>query len=274
MREAIHLPHRVRWIPDRSVNIAVIGCGGTGSILADMLCRMLTGTPSRMLLVDPDTIESHNLLRQNFHPSELGMPKARALAERLSTQYQKPVGYSQNDCRDIISSIDTTKWQLTVSCVDNAPARAAIDSLADENHWVLDTGNGRENGQALLGNLSYRAHLEFQHEAEPGDYFQNGYCNLLPSPATQQPDLLTPREDEQHADRDCAQAIMLSEQSPLINQAMALTAAQFVYKLITGECRHMGAYLDLAQGHLRTVPASPANAARAFRIDNPDNLLE
>lgn len=276
MREAVHLPHRVQWRPHRRepVNIAVIGCGGTGSILAEMLCRLLIGTPASLLLVDPDTIEAHNLLRQNFHQNELGQPKARALAQRLSNQYQRSVAYSQNDCRDIIASQSYHQWRLTVSCVDNALARAAIDSLADDAHWILDTGNGRENGQVLLGNITRQAHFEWQRQGDAGYYFASSECHALPSPATQQPDLLAAQGDDDHADRDCAQAVMLAEQSPLINQAMALTAAQFIYKLLTDDCRYMGVYLDLAQGQVRSVAASPANAARCLQVLNPEHLLE
>lgn len=111
----------------------------------------------------------------------------------------------------------------------------------------------------------------YHSDYEP--YFQSGACYFLPAPALQEPALLTPAGDDSHADRDCAQAVLLSEQSPLINQAMALAAAQFVYKLLTNRCHEMAAYLDLRHGNLRPVPATPANAARALQHRRPLDLI-
>ena len=273
--ETVHLPHRIQGVfTNAKPHIAIVGCGGTGSILAEMLCRMLTGTEASLLLVDPDTVEPHTLMRQNFLETELGQPKSKALGHRLAQQFQRPVAYSVNDCRDILAGRSQPQpWDLTICCVDNALARASLNGLTDAANWVLDTGNGREDGQALLGNLSRETmqYLEFQNDATR--LFEGGKCYALPSPATQQPDLLVPQEDE-HADHDRAQAILLSEQSPLINQAMALTAAQFAYKLLTGKCSSMAVYLNLARATTTAVPATPANAARILNIPDPESLME
>ena len=272
--QAIHHPHHIHWDPGINPSLAVIGCGGTGSALAETLCRMLTGTAARLTLVDPDEVEPHNLLRQNFLHQDLGRPKAQALAERLSQQYQRPIGYSLNDVRHLIRDGEPSPWDLTICCVDNALARAAVHQSAHLGSWILDTGNGREQGQVLLGNISREAHLSWQN-SQPTSYFADGLCLALPAPATQLPELLVPGGDEgHHRDRDCAQAILLSEQSPLVNQAVALAAAQFVYKLFTNACRSMAVYLDLNRGTVATVPATPANAARHLQVHYPHHLME
>ena len=277
MIEATHLPHRIVWPShhSRPTRISIIGCGGTGSILADTLCRLLTGTPAEILLIDPDIIEHHNLMRQNFHASEVGQPKSKALALRLSSQYQRSISYSVNDCRELLNSTYAAHWDLTITCVDNALARAAVHELTHDHHWVMDTGNGRDEGQVLLGSLSQDAHRHWYYTRNNNEaYFQQGRCLALPAPATQQPELLIPQAEVDHPDHDCAQAVLLSEQGPLINQAVALTAAQLIYQLLTARCRTMAVYLDTARGNINAVPASPANAARYLDVPNPHHLME
>ena len=187
MNALIHHPHgvQIQYNQQAGINIALIGYGGTGSILAETLCRLLTGTPARLLLVDSDTIEPHNLLRQNFYEDELGRPKAEALALRLSRQFNRSVAYSVNDCRDIITGTRySMNWDLTISCVDNALARAALHELTDTLYWIMDAGNGRDEGQVLLGCLSKYGHRQWIHSPEQPLYFQEGNCVALPAPPT------------------------------------------------------------------------------------------
>ena len=76
-------------------SIAVVGCGGTGSLVAEGLCRLLLTQPEmKLLLVDHDTVEPHNLLRKAFYPGDVGRFKAEVLATRLSKLYGRPIGYS------------------------------------------------------------------------------------------------------------------------------------------------------------------------------------
>ena len=83
-------PRDDRW----SESIYVVGCGGTGSMVADGLCRLLIGHNAMITLVDHDRVEPHNLIRQNFFPGDVGKFKSQALAERLSRLYGRPVRYS------------------------------------------------------------------------------------------------------------------------------------------------------------------------------------
>jgi len=83
----------------------------------------------------------------------------------------------------------------------------------------------------------------------------------LPLPSLQLPALLIPPV-EQTRPRDCAEAIADDEQSPTINQAMAMLVVDFVYRLLSGTLTNMGAYIDLDSGTLQTIPAAPATVAR------------
>jgi molybdopterin/thiamine biosynthesis adenylyltransferase len=65
--------------------VAVIGCGGLGTHIADNLTRAGVG---RLRLVDRDRVELNNLQRQLLFDEEdaaAGLPKAEAAARKLST---------------------------------------------------------------------------------------------------------------------------------------------------------------------------------------------
>jgi tRNA A37 threonylcarbamoyladenosine dehydratase len=46
--------------------IVIVGCGGTGSHLAEATCRLLIGVSAELYLVDMDRVEAHNVGRQAF----------------------------------------------------------------------------------------------------------------------------------------------------------------------------------------------------------------
>src|SRR5436190_779427 len=74
--------------------IVLIGCGGTGGFLAEAVCRLLIGRPSRICLVDPDRVEPHNVARQVFDRRDVGRFKAEVLAERLACRFEREVSFS------------------------------------------------------------------------------------------------------------------------------------------------------------------------------------
>lgn len=61
--------------------VAVVGCGGLGGHIIEMLARMGIGM---ITAIDGDVFESHNLNRQLFSlPSNLGKPKAHEALRRI-----------------------------------------------------------------------------------------------------------------------------------------------------------------------------------------------
>ena len=88
-----HSPH-VRWsrtiggVGGESVwrrlvqlRVAVVGCGRSGSLLADMLAGVGI---KRLVLIDPDFLEEHNLGEMaGVLPAQVGVPKVEALTEHL-----------------------------------------------------------------------------------------------------------------------------------------------------------------------------------------------
>ncbi len=232
--------------------------------MAEGLCRLFTGHNVPIYLIDPDRVEEHNLLRQNFYPGEVGKFKSQALAERLSRQYGRPIRYSVYPYdNELVGNefgshmVRRMAQGIIVGCVDNAAARQAIAQGFQYSNWWIDAGNGRSSGQVLIGNTPTLDILggsfnEAEHEVE-----------RLPLPSLQVPSLLISTPAPR---RDCAQAVAADEQDPVINQAMAALVLKFVHKFLTKSLAWMGAYIDLDALTLQPVPAEPQIVARMMGI--------
>jgi PRTRC genetic system ThiF family protein len=247
-----------------SPKLVIVGCGGTGSLIAEGLCRLLINSDLTLMLVDFDRVEPHNLLRQNFFSGEAGKFKSQALAERLSRQYGRKIGYSVMPYeRDMFDEpmgagmYHKAMSQIIIGCVDTAEARRSIaDSMnTNFNNWWLDAGNGHHSGQVLLGNTMDIGNLKEAFDSV------GHTVSKLPLPSLQLPALLIPQVEKTRP-RDCAELIEVDEQSPTINQAMAMLVVDFTYRLLNGTLTNMGAYIDLDAGTLQTVPATPIVVAR------------
>ena len=257
-------------------SIAVVGCGGTGSLVAEGLCRLLIPHPElALLLVDHDRVEPHNLLRQAFYAGDVGRFKAEVLAPRLSKLYGRSVGYSVKAFGQASSygaQSPLTGARIVIGAVDNPLARAEIAAAISPTRWNIDAGNAENLGQVLIGNADSPGQLKGAFDPETGT------CYALPLPTVQRPELLLAAEPvvvslSNHEDPDCAEAVQLGGQSPVINQVMAALTLEVVRRLITGTCPWMALYLDMQRGELRAVEATPANAARAFGLRSQRGFL-
>lgn len=243
-----------RGLLERPSEILLVGCGGTGAQVAEGLCRLLAGKPGRILLVDHDRVEPHNLQRQPFYPGDVGRFKAEVLAERLARQYGREIAYSVYPFSKDFDMRTRPGFHpaLAIGCVDNPAARMAIASTTRNGYWI-DAGNGYDSGQVFIGNAKGK-------DLEQGFHEKLKLCSRLPLPTVQEPGLLQPSPPA--PPRDCAQAVEAGDQSPTINQAMAALVLEFVARLLAGRLTWMAAYLDMETGSLRTVPVEPKAVAR------------
>ncbi len=266
------MAYTVAW-GDRMIKLKyiVVGCGGTGGFVAEGLCRLLGPKGPDILLIDPDRVEKHNLKRQNFFDGEVGKFKSQALAERLSRQYGRRVGYSvfpfdpEMEEPAIGGYASTRALQgLIIGCVDDSTdARRLIgkglSAFLSVGNWWLDAGNGHHSGQVLLGNAPTAKALEGGFDRIDKVVYR------LPMPSLQVPSLLIP-PTKARPQLNCAEAVEAEEQSPVINQAMAVLVLQFVDQLRKMKLTAMGAYLDLEAGTLQTIPAEPEIVARMLSV--------
>ncbi|NLF65820.1 MAG: thiamine biosynthesis protein ThiF [Chloroflexi bacterium] len=229
--------------------VMLVGVGGTGSALAPSLARLAyqlrgKGVTVKQLFVDPDTVETKNVGRQQFCPAEVGANKAECLAFRLNaalgldiTAIPAPFAAARFD--DWTAGYEQrTGANLLISAVDNHLARREIAKVvaAKNGRWYgLDLGNERHSGQALLGNITNVNAIKFD---------RLGLCTGLPSPYVQEPALLEPPADA--GPLSCADLTLREEQSPVVNQQVAALAAHYAYQfLISRELTQMATTFTL-----------------------------
>jgi tRNA A37 threonylcarbamoyladenosine dehydratase len=123
------------WIVRR---IVIVGCGGIGSHLWDMLAREMYNRREHtyttdILLIDADVVEEKNLGRQSFGVADIGLPKAEALARRYK-KHLEDNGISVKAERSWLSTDTELLKQddVVLLCVDNNKTRKML------NDYILD----------------------------------------------------------------------------------------------------------------------------------------
>lgn len=81
--------------------IEIIGAGGIGSPLAEVLATM----GFDIIIWDDDMVEPHNIYSQNYIPSQIGQPKTAALLDTLQAKVALP-----DDTVDYTAQVMTGRW--------------------------------------------------------------------------------------------------------------------------------------------------------------------
>ncbi|MFH1031084.1 MAG: ThiF family adenylyltransferase [Chloroflexota bacterium] len=234
--------------------VVICGCGGTGGFVAESMARLLP-KQAELILVDFDRVEERNLIRQNFFKEDIGKYKSLALAERLTRQFDRPVSYSTLYVQDL----STMKRSIIIGCLDNGIARAAIARLASGSYdWWIDSGNGEDYGQVLIGN-SHES--KFNSEKE--------LVEALPLPSFQRPEILF-----QAPPVIAPNCIDIPDQGPTINQCMATLVVETVHRLIKGNLSWFQLLLDLKNGTMQSVIAEPYIVKKMYRGKFPTGIIK
>ncbi len=261
-------------IPVQPLTITLVGCGGTGSHLAQTLARLARhiresgGPPLDLTFMDGDTVEPKNVGRQLFAPSEVGRNKAQVLAARFSAVF----GLSISAVPQMATTMqqfftprcDDRAYRIVVGAVDGAAGRQVIaDALeCSHMHLWLDCGNHEHDGQVVLGTAT-------AVEALAGAFAIDGMCAGLPAPSLQLPALLKTRPPAPR--RDCAQAVADNAQAFQINTVIAQVAGQYLAQLaIARQISHFATWISLIGMVMRSTPITAANVAEATGIPLAD----
>lgn len=113
----------------RRVRTAIVGCGGTGSVVAQQLAHLGV---QEIMLIDPDVLEVSNLNRVvGTQASDVGRAKVHILAESItSIGLGTRVTAVRGDIRDAATARQLTEVDAIISCTDSHSSRAAINQLA------------------------------------------------------------------------------------------------------------------------------------------------
>jgi len=259
------------------LRLILVGCGGTGSWLAPAVGRV-----ARLLIekfakdvvvgfVDPDTVETKNIYRQNFCLAEVGCNKAVALATRYGLAWgvnimAVPQKYSWHIVYDLGSS-NYDDLTVLIGCVDNLAARrdiqGTIRNFQGTVFW-LDCGNVKESGQILIGRN--------EPDREIKTFPMPDKCAWIPLPSRQHKELVgketgntisTDSAPAVPAGLSCAEIAMLDEQGLSINQAIASVAADYLVRLLlTQNLDKFQTYIDLNSGSMRSTYIKTENIRR------------
>jgi len=111
------------------VRVAVVGLGGTGSVVAQQLAHLGV---KRFVLIDPDLVEPTNLNRLvGSSVADVGSPKVSVAARHIKTIN------TQAECEEIVGDITypdvaahLTSVDFIFGCTDSMASRAVMNQLA------------------------------------------------------------------------------------------------------------------------------------------------
>jgi len=256
-------------IPDEPLDIWLIGCGGTGSHIAQALARIAVSSsrPLALTFYDGDTVEQKNVGRQLFAPGDVGMNKAQVLAARFSALFGLDIAAiprfftGVNTPQNLIGG--RSNYTLVIGAVDDAAGRRAIHTVAKTTRRMLwiDCGNHETAGQVCVGGTV---------DTLTGSFALGGLCTKLPTPSLLYPDLLKETE-ESTLQLACADAMAANRQSLLVNQMMAAIASEYVYKLVNHrQITTFVTEVDLVSLTMRSLAITEQNISTATGIPVAD----
>ena len=267
--------HRVpAQLLQRTVRVAVIGCGGTGSEIASGLpflhqAMLAHGHPGglEVTLIDGDVVSPTNIVRQAFGASDIGHPKAIILASRINAFY----GLQWRALPRHLRASDVLDADLVIGCVDTRRARAIIrDSAVRQarrerlTYW-LDLGNGAASGQFILGQPCYETRSFDSADVDLARSMRARKPRLvtelapyrLPTVAELYPETVDVKADGKDDAPSCSAVEALARQEPFVNRAIAAQALAMLARLFRyGELAYHGGYVNLVTGRTTCLPVS------------------
>lgn len=230
-----------------TTKVVVIGAGGTGSELINQLYKIhytlkkLGSAGLDVTLIDDDVVSEANIGRQSFYEFDVGEVKSKALIERLNTFGGTEWKYkTERVTRENISKFITHNM-LLFTCVDNPDARVLVGEYlkksVDNILWI-DGGNGRSDGQIVLGSYEDRADLPYKRLPSVFDLYGE--------------QLKTQKHIESES---CSHIEAIRSQTLGINNAIALQMTQLLWQLLReGKIKAHGAVVSLNDFSVNALP--------------------
>jgi molybdopterin/thiamine biosynthesis adenylyltransferase len=130
-----------------NLDILIVGCGAIGRNVASNVARL--GVKS-VTLVDGDTVESHNIVPQNWAIKDCGKPKVEVLAAEISAQMEavKVIPVPKMWTPNAVGR--KTTYDAVWSTVDNIDVRKILyNYYRDKSKSFFDVRIGGPVGQIL-----------------------------------------------------------------------------------------------------------------------------
>ncbi|KAI6170417.1 Ubiquitin-like modifier-activating enzyme 5 [Aphelenchoides bicaudatus] len=146
----------------RRYTVMVVGVGGVGSVVAEMLTRCGVG---KLILFDYDKVEMANMNRLFYQPHQSGLSKVEAARDTL-VKINPDVAFEVHNMnittldnfklfvqRIKQGSLDGGQVDLVLSCVDNFEARMTVNTACNEENQIWMESGVSEN--AVSGHIQY-----------------------------------------------------------------------------------------------------------------------
>lgn len=244
--------HRSELSPERDLSIAVIGAGGTGShalqslaAIERALVELGRTAPITVDVFDGDRVSASNVGRQNFYPADVGLPKAKVLVNRFNLC----MGTNWRAHETMVTRRYALNHHVVISCVDTRHARReileAMRTGRKECGYWLDFGNGRDFGQAVLG------------QVRRGNAALNPY--RLPHLGDLLPEALDATQQQDDEGPSCSLAEALARQSLFVNRAVVVPGMTMLWELLRyGKLDKHAAFVNLTSGSMSSLQVDPS----------------
>ena len=154
----------MKFNTDTPAKAILIGGGGTGANVLPHLYRIAyaSGRKMRVISVDGDVVDEHNLIRQNFVAYDIGNNKVEVLAKRyadvfgIETEY---VPHFVEDATELKRLVEpdmrrgSNQLVILIGAVDNNRSRQICHEVFNQANDLIyiDSGNGEYTGQVVCG---------------------------------------------------------------------------------------------------------------------------
>ena len=221
----------MRFSDTLSVKIVLLGAGGTGGHIAPHLYRLAYALDREVeiIIVDGDTVERPNLVRQNFCVTDLKQNKARVIAERYSAAFGMEANYVSHyieDEQELSDLVQCPKifrpgrarfeegYTILIGAVDNDKSRVMCHSVFRNACRLIyiDSGNGEYQGQVVCG-----VKLD-------GRTFNRPLISVFPT--------VMESEDKFPTELSCEEAAISAPQSMAANLTAASIVVNYVYNIV------------------------------------------
>lgn len=257
MKTRIHFAPNYFYDPTHPITIALIGVGGTGSLMLARLARIdyalrQIGHPGlHVFAYDSDRVEANNVGRQLFVLSDVGEYKVVNSVNKVNIAFGLLWEGIPMDARPDNEDIQAN---IIISCVDNARFRTELARSLEFPHqgsdyrtmyYWMDIGNNRDKGQFVLGTL-----FDEQREMKAVDLEMvptlRNIIDFFPD--------LESHDKEEFQGRGCAYADKLLDQSLFINDVLVAHAADCLFRLLFHkQIQKHGAFVNLKSGRVSPI---------------------
>ena len=257
MKTRIHFAPNYFYNPTHPITIALIGVGGTGSLMLARLARIdyalgqIGHSGLHVVAYDSDMVEPNNVGRQLYTLSDVGEYKVVNAVNKVNIAF----GLQWEGIpMDALPDGEDIQANIVITCVDKARFRTLLSRSLKFAHqgsdyrtmyYWLDIGNSKDSGQFVLGTLFDEERKVKRENFEMVDKLKN-IIDFFPD--------LDAHDTPRLQGDGCAYSDKLNEQSLFINDVLVAHASDCLFRLLYHkQIQKHGAFVNLESGRVNSI---------------------